>query len=541
MRITSDPLTLGRLIESIGESLLTPVTGEYGLEQAVSAPVIYDPLDELPDVPGGILLLVGVVVRGSGFADVLEEAGCRGYSAVAVKFHQYAESEEQVHESALPVLKVDNDIPWLHLSSLMTTVTSGRASGGGPGAPEKQDLFVLADALATATDGAVAIEDLDRNILAYSSSEHHNVDPLRRQGIMARRVPDMTKNIDQYRKVMLADSVMHFPYDHSDGELARCAAPVRAGREMLGSIWVIEDKHPLRPDEENALVEVANLAAIHILRTQSALDLERQVRSEWLRSALEGHGLAPVTEDRFGLVADASPVLFGFTFMSDASVTGAVTETGGSASLPLSRQLRNAAHQHCSIFQPNISSTEFGSVVYILAPALRSLESAHRLATSAAAAVEARLGPPVQVAISSLGESAGQIPQMRREVDEIITVQNSSNSGGAVPSVATVDDVHSAVVLSRLEHSLAHDRDLINSGVRALLECDTRSGSRYRESLCAYFAATGDVSAAARTLNIHPNTLRYRIKRAVKLFGLRLDEEDEQLVLWLQLRLAPTN
>lgn len=538
MWITNEPLTLGQLIESIGEPLLTPVAGEYGLEQAVSAPVIYDPLDELPDVPGGILLLVGLLVRGSGFTDVLEEAGRRGYSAVAVKFHQYAEREEQAQESALPVLKVDNDIPWLHLSSLMTTVTSGRASGG---APEGQDLFVLADALATATDGAVAIEDLDRNILAYSSSEHHSVDPLRRQGIMARRVPDMTKNIDQYRKVMLADSVIHFPYDKSDGELARCAAPVRAGREMLGSIWVIEDKHPLRTEEENALVEVANLAAIQILRTQSALDLERQVRSEWLRSALEGHGLAPVTEGRFGLVVDASPVLFGFTFISDASVTGDGPETGGSATLPLSRQLRNAAEQHCSIFQSNISSTEFGSVVYILAPALRSFEGAHRLATSAAAAVEARLGPPVQVAISSLGESAGQIPQMRREVDEIITVQNSSNSGGAVPSVATIDDVHSAVVLSRLEHSLAHDRELITSGVRALLECDMRSGSRYRESLCAYFAATGDVSAAARTLNVHPNTLRYRIKRAVKLFDLRLDEEDEQLVLWLQLRLAPTN
>jgi DNA-binding PucR family transcriptional regulator len=37
---------------------------------------------------------------------------------------------------------------------------------------------------------------------------------------------------------------------------------------------------------------------------------------------------------------------------------------------------------------------------------------------------------------------------------------------------------------------------------------------------------------------MHANTVRYRLRRAVELFGLDLDDADQMLVLWLSLRAA---
>jgi DNA-binding PucR family transcriptional regulator len=39
---------------------------------------------------------------------------------------------------------------------------------------------------------------------------------------------------------------------------------------------------------------------------------------------------------------------------------------------------------------------------------------------------------------------------------------------------------------------------------------------------------------------VHPNTVRYRLRRAAELFHLDLDDPDEVLTLWLALRTRPT-
>ncbi|WP_411732586.1 helix-turn-helix domain-containing protein [Paeniglutamicibacter sp.] len=532
MNSNGQPLTLAGLLESLGAPLLTPLTGMQGLDASISVPVIHDHLDPLPETPGGILLLVGMAPNHEDLTALIARSAEHGFSAVVIKGHGTEPDAAHLATAGLPILVVDDQVPWLHLDNLITAVTSGRPAGSNAASSHGEDLFVLANALATATDGAVAIEDLDQNILAYSNLERHVVDPLRRSGILARQVPEMEKNIDQYRAVMLTDSVVHFPYDPSDGELPRCAAPVRAGRQMLGSIWVIEDKAPLGPDGEAAILEVARLAAIHILRSQNAVDLERQVRTEWLRSALEGHGSDPATSARFGLMEGMSPVLLGFMF-----ATVPTGQSRGNA-LPLTRQLAIAAEQYCSIFHPNVSSVESGSMVYVLVPAIGSEQAAMRLASGAATALAARLGFQVDVAVSSVEGSSLGLAELRKELEDVVRVMESPGPHQGAGRVVGTKEVNAALVLNQLARVLRARPRLVHPGVRELLENDAAAGTEYRASLCAYFAATGDVAAAARRLNVHPNTLRYRIKRATELFGLDFSTGDEQLALWVQLRVA---
>jgi DNA-binding PucR family transcriptional regulator len=60
----------------------------------------------------------------------------------------------------------------------------------------------------------------------------------------------------------------------------------------------------------------------------------------------------------------------------------------------------------------------------------------------------------------------------------------------------------------------------------------------YIDTLRALAQASWDVSVAARRLNLHPNSLRYRIRRIEEIAGLALDDPRSRLVLSLQL-LAP--
>ncbi|MFM9701110.1 helix-turn-helix domain-containing protein [Streptomyces europaeiscabiei] len=53
----------------------------------------------------------------------------------------------------------------------------------------------------------------------------------------------------------------------------------------------------------------------------------------------------------------------------------------------------------------------------------------------------------------------------------------------------------------------------------------------------AWLDAVGNVAEDATRLGAHTNTLRYRLRRTAELFDISLDDPDDRLSLWLQLRL----
>ena len=519
-------LTVADLVHTLGTVVIRAVPNAVGLGNIASGPVIFDPMDELPDGPGGVLLMVGLAPDSPQVSATMPAAAERGYSAIVLKargqlLHDVADAAET---AGIALLVVDEAVAWRHLDALMTAVTRNRSSSDHPSDTGSGDLFVLANAIATALKGAVAIEDLDRNVLAYSNLEQHKVDRMRRIGILARRVPDMDKNLRQYREVLLAEGVVHFPYDHTDDELPRCAAAVRAGRQPVGSIWVIEADHPIGPEGETALQDACRLAAIQILQAQSAVDIERQLRAEWLRSLLEGHGSLPSTAARFGMTAGVPSVVVAFTFRA------------GLGSSPLLPQLTTAVEQYCGVFGTNVSCVGIGRSVYVLFPSVRDEDMPRRMATGASIAVEARLGHPAHAAISSAGLGPSALHQLRLEVDQVLAVIGSVDS---MPSVATATDIHAQILLTTLARDFARNETPLHSGVRALLDHDQARGTEYQSTLCTYFGALGDVAETARQLNIHPNTLRYRLRRAAVGFRVPLGHPDDILTTWLQLRLAP--
>jgi DNA-binding PucR family transcriptional regulator len=64
---------------------------------------------------------------------------------------------------------------------------------------------------------------------------------------------------------------------------------------------------------------------------------------------------------------------------------------------------------------------------------------------------------------------------------------------------------------------------------------DAEQQTDYLDTLRAYPASNGSISAMAERLHVHNNTVRYRVSRLAKDFNLDLDDPQKRLWLWLRL------
>lgn len=78
-------------------------------------------------------------------------------------------------------------------------------------------------------------------------------------------------------------------------------------------------------------------------------------------------------------------------------------------------------------------------------------------------------------------------------------------------------------------------RDLPDAPLRRLQDHDARAGGGLVDSLTAWCRAGFDVPSAAAALHVHPNTLRYRLRRATEVSGLDVTRPRQLLALQLLL------
>jgi DNA-binding PucR family transcriptional regulator len=106
------------------------------------------------------------------------------------------------------------------------------------------------------------------------------------------------------------------------------------------------------------------------------------------------------------------------------------------------------------------------------------------------------------------------------------------------PLVATIEEVRASATLAALAETLAGNARLAEGLAHTIREHDREHKTTYARTLLTYFSANSDIAVASRRLNVHPNTCRYRLARVEEIFGFSLNDPDERLLLWLQLRLA---
>lgn len=190
-------------------------------------------------------------------------------------------------------------------------------------------------------------------------------------------------------------------------------------------------------------------------------------------------------------------------------------------------------------YRPGCVSARSGRLLYVLVPAGDGETDPARtlLATARSmprGVVLAGAGP---VAAGPSGLSAS------RETAELVVRVLRERAAGlpageAVSAVAAYDEVVPGTTVLRLLDRLEPLWGSLSGPVHAMVEHDRAHGSAYGDSVAAYLDASCDTGTAARRLNVHPNTLRYRLRRARELFGVDPADPAVRLLAEVGLRLA---
>ncbi len=523
--------TLRLLIERLHPAVLDIAAAPRGLDIESGDPVVLDPAEPLEAGPNSVVLAVGV---DSDLArvDLLRRLAETGAAAAVIK--HAGPLDESVRDAAadsnVALLVAPRALSWGQLYTLLLTAarTVPAVTAAVTEAP-LGDLFALADAIAAAVGGATTIEDPSNRVLAYSNLGHA-IDPARQETILGREVPaDWIQRLHDagvFRRLWHTDEVVRIAdFTAADTEyLPRIAVAVRAGGELLGSMWVIEGDQPLGDDAVRALRDAADIAALHLLRHRAATDVDRARRSTALVGLLQGTEQGDVARDLLGVDVDHPVVVIGF----DAG------DAGDATAVVAAQRLADLVAVYCESYRRTSLCAVDRGRVYALVPgdSARDVDAAVGLATAVVDRARQALRLDVRAGVGSRVAGLDGVAASRREADEVLEVL-AARTG---MDVGTIDAVRAPVILYRLRAVAAAHPELAIGRVAALAEQDAAKGTSWVQTLRAYFDAYGDMAAAAAEVNVHPNTFRYRLRRITDLFGLDLDDPDERLVAELQLR-----
>jgi DNA-binding PucR family transcriptional regulator len=523
-------LRLGDVLASL--AVIDLVVAPRGLDIDVGQPLIHDPAAPPPIEPGAIVLGVGIDPGTDAASDLLGRAGAAGAAAVMLKLRSDAGPaiRDAASRSGVAVLAMPPAMTWSQAHSLLRTAIQQR-----PTAPDDEqgdatiplgDLFALANAVAAMVGGAVTIEDRQSRVLAYSTAEGHVIDEPRRETILGRRVPaEWLKRLEDegvFRRLW-AGEVVRYEGEPGQELQPRLAVAVRAGDTILGSIWVAEGATPLSEDADEALREAARIAALHLIRHRASGSLERSTRGDMLRAVFEratsidaaAYGLGVRPDDPFAVLA--------FELVSSDEIEGALHR----------ERVLDLVALYGEAFRQRTAITQIGRTIYVLLPrpvADRLIALARDIVTRA----RESLGVRLRAGIGSVVRHLRDVPRARTEADQVLRALASETMK---LDVCDYESAQERIVLTELRDFVSERPDLRSRAVRELAAHDARHGTTYVPTLRAFLDAFGDIPRAAKSVNVHPNTFRYRLRRLVEVSNINLHDPEERLLAELDLHL----
>jgi len=556
--------SLHRVLDDLGATLLELVCAPDPADPAaeIGGVAIYDPVDE-PILPGRALVLGVGVQAPPDVAALLAYLGKHEAAGLVLRSPVTIDPAVRaaVESSGVPLLALTRGASWTQLAWLLhSLLAEGDVGDDGAetlGGIPSGDLFSVANAVAALIDAPVTIEDRSSRVLAFSGRQDE-ADLSRVETILGRQVPEryarMLTERGVFRALYRSDQPVYIEPSPGSGlpdfALPRAAVAVRAGDEVLGSIWAAV-REPLTPDRARAMVDAARLVALHLLRVRAGADVSRRLRADLVSTALEGGTGAFEAVRRLGL-ADQPVVVLALAVADPAERA----------------RLADALAMHLSAIHPRCAAALVGDVAYGLVPVAAASSGpgaaasagaegqdgpdgelrAVRIATGFLDRVGDRLRPVIgigQVALDAAG-----LPAARACADRVLRVLRADagreRASGARASgdearpaarrVARLADVHAEALLMELQDLAAAHGDRPTGPVARLSGYDAEHGTNLVATLRAWLDAFGDVTAAAAAMFVHPNTFRYRLRRLTEVSGIDLADPDQRFAAMLQLR-----
>jgi DNA-binding PucR family transcriptional regulator len=430
---------------------------------------------------------------------------------------------ERSDQVGTAVVSVQPQARWDRLYRLVNHVFEHHAGRENASSNSETDLFALAQSVAYRTHGMVSIEDAQSHVLAYSAS-NDEADELRRLSILGRAgPPEYLQWLTQwgvFDALRAADKVVHVAERPELGICSRIAIGIHRrsdppdGQSFAGAIWVQQGSAPLAVDAAEVLRGAGVLAARIMGRLVSR-------PSNHLRQVQQVFGLADQADVDFGaltrelrIAIDAHIAVIGFQAVTDRKVD--------------SRRITDAVVLSANAFRPDAQVAQNDSRVYVMLPgSARLVESWVR---GTIAALHRELGLQVRGVIAPGVVGLTAVAAARTEIDRVL--DSAARHPIAIDPITTLARARTTVLLDEIITMISRDDRLIDPRITELREREPLLAA----TLQTYLDSFGDVATAAAELQVHPNTVRYRIRRLEKLLEASLNDPNTRLLLGLSLR-----
>ncbi len=535
--------SLSRVVGDLGGTLLEVIAGDPGRVSNIGGVAIYDAVDDDP-IPGKAVVLGVGVHDAVHINQLLFELGRQGAAALIVRapVDETPDLVRAVGKSGVVLLALTKGASWSQLAAMLRNVLGendvGDEAASTLGGSPSGDLFALANAIAALVDAPVTIEDRSFNVLAYSAGQNV-ADASRVETILGRRVPKrVTKVLESTGMIAALYKTKGEIYsqpetlDFEEDVMLRVAVAVRAGDEILGSIWAAVPER-LNEERTQAFLDSAKLVALHMLRLRAGADVRSRLRTDLVSTALEGGPSAPEALGRLGLFGHAVTVVALSLLPHDFDSEDPVSE---SRVIAERQRLADALAVHLGAVAPRSAVALIGDVTYGLLPMAAYAGDGEHRAKRIMAGFFGRLGSkvPVVAGVGVIAKDSSHLIQSRLGADRSLRVMLDRAVPGAV---AAISEVQIGALILELGDMVLARGDQISGPIARLRDYDTEHNGRLLETLECWLNAFGNGAEAAEAAFVHTNTFRYRLRRVAEVGQIDLTSPDDRFEAMVQLRL----
>jgi DNA-binding PucR family transcriptional regulator len=306
--------------------------------------------------------------------------------------------------------------------------------------------------------------------------------------------------------------------------LIRYIQPIRASDQLVGYLWLYFETE-LDADAPRTILEFAHLLGPELAR-----------RSPTLTENPGGHVLRQFLAG--GLSASHAASILGVDEHSNIVVIAVdvdVEATKSDAVIIQSRAVRALA----LYTQMHLASSLVGTVdqqIYLLHASPRLKPDVAAIMRAISKHLTRAVQTKVRAAAGGIHQGLAEAEISRNEADLTLRVLRTKNDWERDGLFASM---RHDIVLNEIVDVLRARPILVRGLLDRLITHDRQYNTDYVTTLRVYINSFGDMRAAAQSLNLHPNSLRYRVKRVTEIGGLDLDDPKLRLALQLLLEMAP--
>lgn len=507
--------TLADVVAALGGHLRDVVEPRGGLAVPVRGVTLVDAVKPA-EIPADFVGLV-LGARPNDLRPIVQAAERAGAAALIFPSDgkQGVPDLTWVEPPEVALLSLRSTTSWDQVRDLTAAAVAAAAE-----LPPSDDgaLFALARTLLATTGGSVSIEDSAHRVLAYAAVPGE-ADVLRVHSILGREGPEdlleILRSRGVYERLRVPGAIVNVPPDDVLGWSARIAAGIFAGDQHLGTIWIQQGARPLARHTDTALIGAARLAAYELEGSR----IRARSRSEVLRDALLQRTEPSLAATELRIRTSRQVML--------ASVTVKQEPTGPTRELAWRGRLAGRLELWAASCKREAVVAVVGSTMYLLLPEAnkddvndfeRSLERLSR-----------ELKLDLVVGVSS-ERSLAELQKLRQEADSSRELGQSRDH-----RFSRYSEVRSHLMLNEVVR-VARDGGLLeHPGLERLFGPDG-SMTDQGTTLLLMLELEGDVAEVATRLQVHVNTVRYRLKRAAHAALVDLASPDDRLLVRLALR-----